>query len=43
MVFTYSNGEIYKVALTGLKDVNPHQDNTILIFRQTSFYKNLAK
>lgn len=41
LVLTYNDGEIWTSALTGLKDINPAKDNSMLLFRQVVFYKKL--
>lgn len=43
LVLTYSDGQVFTSALTGLKDVNPFKNNEILFFREVPFFKNLNR
>ncbi len=39
LVLMYSDGKVFTRGLTGLKSVNPQQDNSILSFGEVAFYK----
>ncbi|UBB90269.1 hypothetical protein J4771_02610 [Candidatus Kaistella beijingensis] len=41
LILTYDDGEVWTSALTGLKDVDPKSDNSILFFRDVPFFKKL--
>ncbi|WP_108424435.1 hypothetical protein [Flagellimonas amoyensis] len=40
LVLTYDDGDIYQKALVGLKDVDPHKDNSVLFFGEVPFFKH---
>lgn len=41
LIMKYSDGEEFRASITGLKSVNPAQDNAILFFRELPFFKRL--